>query len=204
MYRELMAIKGDGESSIMFMRAIVKALEDYANTSLPALEYKALGQQEYMRILKEVITYFKSYMVEFTKEEFSLIFDGLFDRGGNSNMLRLYDEIAELRFRLIVTDSVSLYDVSHPVWKLCMKDDLHDFIYDDAIFRIKTTYQKIKSLGYPIWFDDGNRITREVPSGMTDTKKITGNMVKGDDTAYKIIVPIENIEKPFNYVGNVI
>lgn len=201
-YRSLMELKGDGDSLIMFMRSIIKALETYANSPLPALEFKALGSDEYIRILKEVISYFKSYMVEFSKEEFSIIFDGLFDHGGNSNMLRLYDEAYNMTLRLIPVDSVSLYDVSHMKQTVNMKDDLHDFMYDEAIFRIRTTYEKIKNMGYEIWYDDGNRITQE-PFPISNSQMVTGNLIK-HRTAYKIIIPVENTVKPPNYVGNVL
>ena len=73
------------------MRALCKALDEYTSSNLAALEFRALGQDRYINILKEVISYFKSYMVEFTKDEFIILMDNILDNGGNSNMLRLYD-----------------------------------------------------------------------------------------------------------------
>ena len=198
-YRELMKLKGDGENCIMFMRSIIKALESYVNMALPALQFKALGSNEYMRILKEVISYFKSYMVEFSKDEFTLIFDGLFDHGGNSNMLRLYDEIAHIKMTLIPIDSVSIYDASHANVRVKLKDDCHGQLYDECLFRIKATYQKIKNMGYDIWYDDGNRITQE-PINISNTQMVVANIIPSG-VAYKIIIPIENT-KPSNYIGN--
>ena len=200
LYRALMELKGDGESVIMLMRSIIKALEEYCNAPLPALQYKALGTSEYIRILKEVISYFKSYMVEFSKEEFTLIFDGLFDHGGNSNMLRLYDEITHLKIRLLPIDSLSLYDASHAKVHVKLKDDIQNQLYDEALFRVRTTFQKIKNMGYEIWYDDGNRISKNA-FDIPDTQRIVANIIPSG-TAYKIVIPIENLKKPANYVGN--
>jgi hypothetical protein len=47
------------EDAVTFLRAIIKALENYTNSSLAGLEFKALGLENYFYILKEVISYFK-------------------------------------------------------------------------------------------------------------------------------------------------
>ena len=48
------------DNIIMLLRSIIKSLEAYTNSSLAGLECKALGSDEYFRILKEVVSYFKS------------------------------------------------------------------------------------------------------------------------------------------------
>ena len=179
------------------MRAIVKALETYSMSDLSALEFAAIGEKDYMNILKEVISYFKSYMVEFTKDEFIHVMDGVFDNGGNSNMLKLFDEITRCDIDLHVTDSLTLYDVSNSESNEGFGDKSNFTMNDEAIIRPVTTYAYLKSLGYDIWFDDGNRITKNEPSNITDESVITANMVQDNSTSpvsYKIIIPIENIE----------
>ena len=99
------------DAMILFLRSLIKALETYTNSSLAALEFKALGVENYINILKEVISYFKSYMVEFTKDEFVYMFDGLWDYGGSSNMLKLIDEISHMTLVVRPTDSLTLFDV---------------------------------------------------------------------------------------------
>ena len=79
LYAHIMLLKSEPASMVLLMRSIVKALENYTNTSLTALQFRVVGVDEYMDILKEVISYFKSYMVEFTKTEFVYIFGGIFD-----------------------------------------------------------------------------------------------------------------------------
>lgn len=205
LYSVLETIRGDYEAITLFTRAIINALESYTNSSLSALNFRALGSSEYIHILKEVISYFKSYMVEFTKDELSLIFDGVFDRGGNSNMIKMYDEPSHMQFRLIVKDSLSLYDVSHADVHIMKNDDHHDMIYDDAIFRVRTTYNALRSTGYEILFDYGDKITNEPFENLTSEQKIIANMIPVG-TAYKIIIPFENVgdsKIPPNYVGNV-
>ena len=205
-----MSLKTNPESLILLMRSIIKALESYTNSKLSGLEFSALGVENYFYILKEVISYFKSYMVEFTKDEFVYIFDGLFDNGGNSNMLRLYDDIPLMDINILPKDSLTMYDVSKADVHVNMKDEENiGFIYDEAIFRIQATYQTLLDSGYEIWYDDGKNISR-TPFEIEPTKMITANILLNDESsssssssAYKIIIPIQNIHRP-NYVGNAI
>ena len=145
-------------------------------------------------------------MVEFTKDEFVYIFDGLFDNGGNSNMLRLYDDIPLMDINILPKDSLTMYDVSKADVHVNMKDEENiGFIYDEAIFRIQATYQTLLDSGYEIWYDDGKNISR-TPFEIEPTKMITANILPNDESsssAYKIIIPIQNIHRP-NYVGNAI
>lgn len=211
LYRYIMSLKTNPESLILLMRSIIKALESYTNSKLSGLEFSALGVENYFYILKEVISYFKSYMVEFTKDEFVYIFDGLFDNGGNSNMLRLYDDIPLMDINILPKDSLTMYDVSKADVHVNMKDEENiGFIYDEAIFRIQATYQTLLDSGYEIWYDDGKNISR-TPFEIEPEKMIIANILPNDESsadssspsAYKIIIPIQNIHRP-NYVGNAI
>jgi hypothetical protein len=187
------------------LRSIIKALESYSNSSLAALESKALGIEEYFRILKEVITYFKSYMVEFTKEEFTYIFGGIFDNGGNSDMLKLMDEITHGTMETSPGDSLTMYDVSHADTYYNMGDDNIGSLYDDALFRLKAAYKNIKNTGYEIWYDNGKRITRNPSFDIDDDTEVIANVVS-NGSSYKIIINIENVDNgyPPGYYGNVL
>ena len=192
--------KNNSEDLILLIRSIIKALESYANTSLTALECKALGIEEYFRILREVISYFKSYMVEFTKEEFTYVLDGLFDNGGNSNMLRLYDEIASYDMIDTTTDSMSLFDASYTDTDNVIDDNID--MYDDVIIRIESNYKDLLDLGYDVYYDDGKRITKNPPFEIKNDTDIVANIVHSQ-TAYKIIININNLDViPPNYYGN--
>lgn len=203
LYAYLLQQKAEGSDNILLMlRAIIKALEAYANTSLAGLESKALGIEEYFRILKEVITYFKSYMVEFTKEEFTYIFGGLFDNGGNSDMLKLFDEINHGAIEVSPADSLTMYDVSHADTYYNMADEIRGTLYDDALFRLKAAYKDIVKTGYDIWYDDGKRISK-MPYTIDDDTEVVANIV-ADGSSYKIIINVNNLDViPPNYYGNV-
>lgn len=203
LYAHIMLLKSEPASMVLLMRSIVKALENYTNTSLTALQFRVVGVDEYMDILKEVISYFKSYMVEFTKTEFVYIFGGIFDNGGNSDMLRLYDEIAATKVKMIPKDSLSLYDVSYLKTKMCVHDDNTNILHDEAIFRIKATYEKLRNLGYEVWYDDGKSITKR-PLPIPYDEKVVANIVKSSNSstspsAYKIIINKQNTD---SYYGN--
>ena len=178
LYEYMLQQRADNNDNIVSMlRALIKGLEQYTNTSLAALESKALGTEEYFRILKEVITYFKSYMIEFTKDEFTYIMGGLFDNGGNSDMLKLFDEMSNGSIEITPPDSLTMYDVSHSDLSFNFADDNKGFIYDEAIFRLKAPYKNVKETGYELWFDTGKRISRN-PFDIDDDTEVMANIVR--------------------------
>ena len=186
---------GNDTDALTFMRNIIKALEEYTNSPLNGLNFAAIGIDNYFSILKEVITYFKSYMVEFTKNEFVYMFDGLFDNGGNSNMLKLYDEIVDLNMTVIPTDSFNLFDNSWADVTVPMKDSGLMRMHDEVLFRSETTYGRLKSTGYEILFDDNEHLSHEPFDGITDDSMIIGDIIHDSDSAYKIIINIDNVKK---------
>ena len=192
LYERLIQLKNEGTNVIYFMRAIIKGLETYTNSDLSALTFSAIGADEYIHILKEVISYFKSYMVEFTKEEFIYVMDGLFDNGGNSNMLRLYDEIHRIDLDMHIPESIALYDASYNKIEYGIKEK--STMYDEAIIRTESSYQHIKSLGYEILFDTGKKLTPTEPSTITNDSKVIGTLIKkGND--YAMIIPTNMISE---------
>lgn len=192
----------NSEALVLLLRSLIKSLEAYTNTSLAALEFKSLGAEKYVMILKEVISYFKSYMVEFTKDEFIYMFDNILDNGGNSNMLKLMDKIVHMDLKLKPKDSLTLFDVGKFDIHTGIRDTTDGMLYDDAQFRMVCTYEKIKSLGYDIWYDDGKQITKTPFLNLQNETKIIANLVKNKSSeAYKIIINKNNIDVD-NYYGN--
>ena len=190
---------------ITMMRSIIQALEIYTNSSLSALTCAALGIEKYMSILKEVISYFKSYMVEFTRDEFRYIFGGILDNGGNQDMLKLIDEMPSGSIEISPKDSMALFDVSHADVFFGMADNNIGHIYDEALFRLEGTYRHIKQAGYQLWYDDGKRITMNPSFTIDDDDKVVGNFVKRNND-YIVIINTNNIEShyPPGYYGNVL
>jgi len=204
LYRKLISMKNNNENTVLLMRSLIKALEGYTNSQLSGLEFKVIGVDEYFKILKEVISYFKSYMVEFTKDEFVYLFDGIFDNGGNSNMLKLYDEISTSTIDILPTDSLTLYDVSCADMDVKLSDDNIGMLYDDAVFRIETTYQSLLDSDYDIWYDDNTNITK-TPFDISPDTIIVVDLIMDSDNGYKLIINKNNINTiPPNYVGNVL
>ena len=185
------------------LRNIINALAGYCNKSLSALKYKALGEQEYIKELKDVISYFKSYMVEFTKEEFVLVFGGILDNGGHGDMLKLIDEIPHVTIEVGVVESLSLFDVSTAKMIGMMADGNNGepILRDHVLFRLKAAYKDILDSGYEVWYDDGKRITKTPIDIDRDTECIA-NFVKSNLGTYKVIINIDNLDViPPNYIG---
>ena len=172
MYKYLISMRGNGDTLLLMIRAIVKALEAYTNSSLHGLELSALGEENYFDILKQVISYFKSYMVEFTKEEIVYLFDGLFDQGGNSNMLNLFDEIVHIKTRMIPKDSLTLHDASYASVKYKGIDSGLTSFYDEMQVHHRTTYADIKALGYDIVFDTSTGVTSYPETEPSDSDRL--------------------------------
>lgn len=184
LYRYIQSIRYSTDVVIYAIRAIIRALERYTNASLQALEFSALGEKEYFKILKEVISYFKSYMVEFSKDEFVYIFDGFYDCGGHPNMLKLFDGENQLRITLRPTDSLTLHDASYTSTHTSLTDtsntacNLHipdqgiSNAYDEMLIRYRASYKKIKQAGYPILFDDGESIKSTPPYDLVDDESL--------------------------------
>lgn len=213
LYRGLQFIKGDTEQLLILMRSIIRALEIYTDSSLSALEFTALGEDEYIRILKEVITYFKSYMVEFTKDELTYIFDGLFDNGGNSNMLLLFDQIDHITLRMLPRDALHLYDVSCAKVRLGVQDMLTNQVHDDLLVRYKFKYSNVRTLmnnsEYIVLFDDGKTVSSTPFPNLIDNDTLYGDMriveIEENVSKTKIIFNINNVNTQYktNYIGNV-
>jgi hypothetical protein len=174
LFRALQDMKGDGDQLLILMRSIIRSLEDFTNSNLSALEFQSVGEKQYIAILKEVITYFKSYMVEFTKEEFRYLFAGLFDYGGNSNMLRFLDEINHVTVQMIPRDALHLYDVSCAKARMMIHDDIKKMLHDEAVFRMKMTYSNLVTYkpDAEFWYIVDDRLVLEKPDDITNNTKV--------------------------------
>ena len=199
------AKKNNPDEVITMMRSIVAALEIYTSSSLYALSCSVLGVDKYLSILKEVISYFKSYMVEFTRDEFRYIFGGILDNGGNSDMLHLIDEMSHGTIEISPVDSLPLFDVSHATEYFTMADDNVGFMYDEVLFRMSGTYGHIKQTGFQLWYDDGKRITMNPSFPINDDEEVIGNFVKKSND-YIVIINVNNVDNgyPPGYYGNVL
>jgi hypothetical protein len=200
LYRYLYSIKNEPVSIVALMRNIIRGLESYSNSKLSALEFKALGMGSYFDILKEVITYFKSYMVEFSSEEISIVFDGLFDYGGNSNMINLYDEINSIETEVLPKDSLTLHDVAFLHGDTMVHDTFA--LHDEMIIRYETTFQNVKNTGYELWYDYNGKISR-TPWDIPDDRKVNFTIIK-DESITRVIIDCNSFTDidPPNFIGH--
>ena len=190
---------GKNDVLINIIRSIVNALEDYTNTSLIGLNYATLGVDNYIDILKQVITYFKTYMVEFTKDEFTYIFGGIFDHGGNSDMIKLYDEMTSGEVSLVPHDSTSLFDASCGDVDVAMKEYKPDgLLHDEVLFNVEATYSALLDSGYEIIYDNNEYLSTSPFDGLTMDSMCVANITRDEvsSSAYKIILNINNVTTP--------
>ena len=108
-------------------------------------------------------------------------------------MLRLFDQIDHARVRMVPKDSLTMFDVSK--WKkhLKMVDDNTMRMYDDAIFRLKGTYGKIKQSGYEIWYDNDEWISTNPLPSLSDDTVVVADFIRSGNT-YRIIINKNNID----------
>ena len=71
---------------------IVLALETELNMHMKYFEQSIIGESLFFKPLITLIKHFKSTMVDFAKTGLKYIFSDKIDSGGNSNMIRLFDE----------------------------------------------------------------------------------------------------------------
>jgi hypothetical protein len=138
-------------------------------------------------------------MVEFSSEEISIVFDGLFDYGGNSNMINLYDEINGIETELLPKDSITLHDIGF----FNTENITHDTfaLHDEMIVRYETTFLNVKSMGYELWYDYKGKISR-TPWDIPDNTKVTFTLVK--DGVTRAIIDCNSFTDidPPNFIGH--
>jgi hypothetical protein len=66
-------------------------------------------------------------------------------------------------------------------------------LYDEALFQIKTTYKKLKSSPYELWFDNGEWIDQQPFDDLTDDSVIIAKLTNDNSGTYKIIINKENV-----------
>lgn len=83
----------DKDSWLNDVRRIVLAVETELNIHLKYFEQSVLGSEAFFKPLITLINRFKSTFVRIAKTSLRYMFDDKMDAGGNSNMLKLFDEL---------------------------------------------------------------------------------------------------------------
>lgn len=99
--------------------SVVLAIETKLSIHLKYFEQSVLGEQLFFKPLITLIKHFKSILVDIAKTGFKYVFDDKMDAGGNSNMLRLFDEmdmtdhVTEIGETVGNDNPFGLYDTIH-------------------------------------------------------------------------------------------
>jgi hypothetical protein len=110
------------------MMNIVVAIENTLNMHLKYFEQSAVGSDMFFKPLITLIKYFKSHMVDFARSGLRYIFSDKIDTGGNSNMLKMFDEIGKLIYHVVLAGrggdtEFGLYDTkSKMTYNLILRD----------------------------------------------------------------------------------
>lgn len=110
------------------MMNIVVAIENSLNMHMKYFEQSVVGPDMFFKPLITLIKYFKSHMVDFARSGLRYIFSDKIDTGGNSNMLKMFDEIGKLIYHIILAGrgekaEFGLYDAKNKMkYNLIMND----------------------------------------------------------------------------------
>jgi hypothetical protein len=97
-YEEMVKINEENKTNDVFLNklmSVVKSIEEAVMFRLKYFDRFVGGDEWFFDPLIALIKYFKSYMVDFARTATSFIIKDKFDAGGNSNMLKLFDETSK-------------------------------------------------------------------------------------------------------------
>lgn len=116
------------ESWMNDVMSVILAMENGLSIHTKYLEQSVLGKELFFQPLITLIKHFKSLLVDIARTNIRYVFDDKMDIGGNSNMLKMFDELtAAIHFATITgtgfTSEIGLYDsIGNTKFKIMMKD----------------------------------------------------------------------------------
>lgn len=108
----------NNESWMNDVMTVILAIESELSLHLKYFEQSVLGESLFFKPLITLIKHFKSSLVQIARTGLKYVFDDKVDLGGNSNMLKLFDELNfSIHFTTIKSagydSSFGLYDTEH-------------------------------------------------------------------------------------------
>lgn len=108
----------DKESWMNDVMTIILAIESELSIHMKYFEQSVLGEDLFFKPLITLIKHFKSSLVQLAKTGLKYVFDDKMDIGGNSNMLKLFDQLKfTIHFSTIQSNGYEsqfgLYDTEH-------------------------------------------------------------------------------------------
>lgn len=162
------------------VQSVTLAIENALSLHMKYLEQSIIGKDLFFQPLITLISHFKSLLVTIVKTDLKYIFDDKMDAGGNSNMLKLFDQIKTLTHHSIIKSTGY-----------------------DADMRLYDTIQKTKLLTH--LYDRSETIRTMIGEGFAAEEKIAtvGSIHMSDEMKFfKNGAPIDSEESSMWYSGN--
>ena len=112
--------------------SIIVAIENALSMHVKYLEHSVLGEELFFKSLITLINHFKSILVNITKTGLKYVFDDKIDAGGNSNMVKFFDNVRfTVHFSTMANSgydsSFGLYDTFHKTYHRMTLIDRSEF-----------------------------------------------------------------------------
>lgn len=163
--------------------SIITAMESSLSIHMKYFEQSIIGEQMFFKPLITLINHFKSTFVDIARTSVKYVFDSKIDIGGNSNMLKLFDDIPASIFKLELIEA---------------KDDSNFGLYDAEVKTRMKIFLDDKYMKYRMRVGEGFLAkTIEVKQGsvrMHDECIVYKNGAKIDNGVYRYEEP-ENFNR---------
>jgi hypothetical protein len=183
-------------SSLMI---IVLAIEAHLDMELKVWQQAVLGTEFYFRPLVVLIKYFKSYMIDFCRCGVKYLFDSRIDPGGQSNMLKLFDDIWRTMWHIYPVDIIGLYDAEGRKRHHWLIKDRPEMITTDTdpLKEVRQAGEEVVYLTRLLvrLYDDylGNEPPSKPPVLTLDIIRKLISVITGDEDAMTNVSDIQNI-----------
>lgn len=113
---------------------VINGMENELSIHMKYFEQSVIGTSLFFKPLITLINHFKSTLVDIANTGLHYLFDDKIDIGGNSNMLKLFDDMTNTIFNLIIVDNekdkeFGLYDAQYKLVYNINLNDMTETIY---------------------------------------------------------------------------
>jgi len=118
----------DRQSWYNDISTLISTMESALSIHMKYFEQSIIGESMFFKPLITLINHFKSTFVNIAKTSVKYIFDSKMDPGGSSNMLKLFDDIPNTKFHVILKESIEdsnfgLYDAFVSTYRKIIMED---------------------------------------------------------------------------------
>ena len=118
----------DRQSWYNDISTMISTMESALSIHMKYFEQSIIGESMFFKPLITLINHFKSTFVNIAKTSVKYIFDSKMDPGGSSNMLKLFDDMPNTKFHVILKESIEdsnfgLYDAFVSTYRKIIMED---------------------------------------------------------------------------------